>query len=108
MNSITLLYTLIRNSKKILEASSVLYITLTKVLEILKLLESKSNDTKLGKVLEQYLPIVISVIEKILGMFVKYGNYIGFVPPVVESQSEENEEELKNELLDLAKMLEKY
>ena len=108
MNSITLFYTLLRNSKNILEASGVLFITLTKVLEILKLLQSKSNDTKLGKVLDQYLPVVISVIEKILGMFTKYGKYIGFVAPVVESQAEEDEEELKNHLLDLSKMLDKY
>ena len=112
MNSISLFYTLIKNSKKIVEASEVIYVTLTKVLEILKLLESKSNDTKLGKILDQYLPVVISVIEKILGIFNKYGKYIGFVAPIfavpVSTQSESDEDDLKNHLVDLSKMLDKY
>jgi uncharacterized membrane protein len=111
MNSISLFYALIKNSKKIVEASGVIYVTLTKVLEILKLLESKSNDTKLGKILDQYLPVVISVIEKILGIFNKYGKYIGFVAPAavpVSAQSESDEDDLKDHLEDLSKMLDKY
>jgi|688.fasta_scaffold1453206_2 hypothetical protein len=108
MNPITLFYTIVRNSKNILEAAGVLYVTLNKVLEILNFLETKSNDTKLGKILEQYLPVLISVITKIVNMFTKYGKYVGFVAPATVQSDGADEDELKKHLLDLSDKLDKY
>jgi len=80
-------FSLAKNLVKIKDAVNVVYIAIVKVLQALVFIESQLGDTKLGQLLETYIPKIIEVLTLVKELIEKYGKYIG-VTPVVESLTE--------------------
>jgi len=74
--SLTASFAIFKNLGKIKEVLNVAYTAVVKLHAVLVFLDSQTNDTKLGKVLEGYLPKTVETLEKILEVFKKYGKYI--------------------------------
>ena len=74
--------TLVKNLDNIRLVVGATYTAVVKTLAVLVFLQGQANDTKLGVVLEKYLPTIILLLSKVKEVFEKYGKYIGFTPPV--------------------------
>jgi hypothetical protein len=97
-------FSFLKNSDKIKETVSTLYISVCKVLNTLIYIESQINDTKLGIILKEYIPQTINILQKIKQIIVKYGFIVGFIPPV-DAQNLIVTENLKTELYQISKKL---
>jgi len=53
------------------------YVAIVKILTCLNVIQSEVNNTKLGKTLDKYLPVVIDSLETVKGIIEKYDNLIG-------------------------------
>ena len=81
--SLTSSFAIFKNLGKIKEVLNVAYTAIVKLHTVLSFLDAQTNDTKLGKVLEGYLPKTVETLEKILEIFKKYGKYIDLDTTVV-------------------------
>ena len=54
------------------------FLSIVKTADILEFILKQTTDTKLGKVVDQYLPPVIDILNKVKTIILKYGKYIGF------------------------------
>lgn len=105
-STISKIITFFKNKEKISLAVATIYDSVRTVIDTLEFIEKETNDTKLGKTLQQYLPNVLSVLGKIREIIEKYGKYVGFVPSNVETQGEKDHgQALKDSAQRLNKLL---
>jgi hypothetical protein len=81
---------LAKNLAKIKDVVNVSYVAIVKTLQSLAFIETQLGDTKLGLLLENYIPKIIEVLTKVKELIEKYGKYIGVTPvtPVAGTLSE--------------------
>jgi len=108
---LTAAFKIVSNLDKITSVVTVAYSALVKLLSVLAFIEQQINDTKLGTVLEKYLPPVITTLRKIKSLVEKYGELFGVVPqPETVVQSLEDvdlEADLKKSIDELNDLLNK-
>lgn len=90
-------FSVVKNLANIKDIASVVYVAVAKLLVTLVFIQGQVTDTKLGKVLEKYLPKSVEVLEKIKALFEKYSKIIG-LNLTVAAQSIISEETLLEEL----------
>jgi hypothetical protein len=100
-------FSIFKNLDKIKDILNTSYVALVKVHTSLVFIESQTNDTKLGKLISEYLPKTIEVTGKIKELFEKYGPLVGLQVEVV-AQSFINEGTLVAELKQSSRELDKY
>lgn len=89
-------YKIVSNLAQIQVAIGTAFVAITKTADILAFILEQTTDTKLGTVVKEYLPPVISVLGKLKDLILKYGPFIGFTPETLtETQSEDKLKELK-------------
>jgi hypothetical protein len=71
-------YQIASNLGQIQAIISATFLSIVKTADILEYVLAQSTDTKLGKVVNQYLPPVISILSKVRDIILKYGKYVGF------------------------------
>lgn len=72
------------------------FVSIIKTADILQYILKQTTDTKLGKVVDQYLPPVIAILNKVKDVIIKYGKYVGFEGGIVSAQGDDLLEDLKN------------
>jgi ferritin-like metal-binding protein YciE len=95
--SLSSAFIIFKNLGKIKEVLNVAYTAVIKLHTVLTFLDSQTDNTKLGKLLDGYLPKTVEVLEKIIDIFKKYGKYIDLDTTVV-AQSILSESTLIEEL----------
>jgi hypothetical protein len=100
-------FAIFKNLDKIKDVLNTSYTALVKVHTALVFIESQTNDTKLGKLVSEYLPKTIEVTGKIKEIFEKYGPLVGLDIGAV-AQSFINEGTLVAELKQSSRELDKY
>lgn len=107
--SISSAYKIITNFAAIRDAISTIYTVVIKTANVVAYLETQINDTKLGTIVAQYLPLIKSVLTKIQSIIEKYGALIGITvtAPVAAKSDEDHEKALKDALNDLDELLKK-
>lgn len=66
-----------KNLNKIKQVVPEFHFALVKTISCLVFIQSETNNTKLGKTLEKYLPVVIEILEKIKTIIENYGPLLG-------------------------------
>jgi hypothetical protein len=87
---------IVKNRDKIKKVVNETYSAIVKTLDALEFINKQVNDTKLGRLLQQYLPQIITVLSKVKEIFEKYGPFFGL--EVVEPQRLETEQNLSDSL----------
>jgi len=105
--SISSAYKIITNLSAIRDAISTIYNVVVKTTNVIAYLETQINDTKLGTIVAQYLPLIKSVLTKIQTIIEKYGSLIGITvtAPVAAKSNEDHEKSLKDALDALDQLL---
>jgi hypothetical protein len=80
-------FSLSKNLSKIKEVVNVAYVAIINIIQALAFIETQLGDTKLGILLENYIPKIMVILTKVKELIEKYGKYVG-VTPVVESLTE--------------------
>lgn len=106
-NKFSNFFAIFKNLDKIKDILNTSYVALVKVHTSLVFIESQTNDTKLGKLVSEYLPKTIEVTGKIKEIFEKYGPLFGLDLGVV-AQSLVNEGTLIAELSQSSRELNEY
>lgn len=75
--SLTSALKIFRNLSQIKAVVETIYVSIVKTKSILEFITTQLNDTKLGKVLADYVPSTISLLDKVIQVFEKYGEMIG-------------------------------
>ncbi len=101
-------YQIASNLGQIQAIISAAFLSIVKTADILEFILKQTTDTKLGKIVDQYLPPVIDILNKVKAIVLKYGKYIGFEETVspqneTETLSLDELEELKKQLDELLK-----
>lgn len=91
LNKLSQLFSFFKNLDNIRLAVSTVYDSVNSVLDVLRFIEIETNDTKLGKTLQQYLPNTIATLQKVKDIIIKYGKFVGYTP-TVEGQDNDKEE----------------
>jgi hypothetical protein len=89
-------YKVVSNLGQIQVVVSAAFVAIVKTADILAFILAQTSDTKLGKVVDEYLPPVIAILDKVKGIILKYGKLVGFDGGAVASQSENLLDDLKN------------
>lgn len=87
---------IVKNRDKIKKVVNETYSAIVKTLDALEFINKQVNDTKLGRLLQQYLPQIITVLTKVKEIFEKYGPFFGL--EVVEPQQLKTEQNLSDSL----------
>ena len=97
-------YQIASNLGQIQVAVAAAFVSIIKTADILEYILKQTTDTKLGKIVDQYLPPVIAILNKVKDIIIKYGKFVGFDMENISVQAKEDEISLK-ELDELKKQL---
>lgn len=102
-------FKIVSNLDKITSVVTTAYTALVKLISVLAFIEGQITDTKLGDVLEKYLPAVLTTLRKIKELVEKYRNLFGIVPkPEVVSQGADDlHADLEKSIAELDELLSK-
>jgi hypothetical protein len=102
--NLTLAYkiaTNVANIKNVLESIYNVIIKTSAIVDFSAEQLKDSKETKLGKVLAQYVPIVQTALTKIKEVIEKYGVFVGFETQVYAQSDEDLTKSLKDALVEL-------
>ena len=80
---ITGAFAIFSNLGKIKLVASSSYTVVVRLLAVMKFIQTQITDTKLGEVLDKYMPAVINALETVKSLAEKYGAVLGITPAIV-------------------------
>jgi hypothetical protein len=89
-------YKVVSNLGQIQVVVTAAFVAIVKTADILAFILAQTSDTKLGKVVDEYLPPVITILDKVKGIILKYGKLVGFEGGIVASQGDNLLADLKD------------
>jgi hypothetical protein len=93
---ITSAFAIFSNLGKIKLVASSTYTVIVRLLAVMKFIQTQITDTKLGEVLDKYMPATINALETVKNLAEKYGAVLGITPAIAaQSVGSDLEAELK-------------